>query len=57
MLTDEEKRHYLEVGLRAAKRAARKVAVKAQQENREIPIWRDGRVVYEVPVPSEADNV
>ena len=46
--------YYAEIGLKAAKRAARKVIEKANKENMPIPIWKDGKVVYEIPpVPQE----
>ena len=33
----------------AMKRAAEKVRAKARKENRAIPVWKNNRVVYEVP--------
>ncbi len=45
----DNKIHYIEIAERAAKRAALKVAEKARQENRPLPVWRNGRVEFEVP--------
>ena len=33
----------------AMRRAAQKVVSEARAQNRPIPIWKDGRVVHEVP--------
>ena len=40
-------------GLRALRRAAKKVAEDARKNNYKIPIWRNNRVEYIVP---EADS-
>ena len=40
---------YAALGLKALRRAARKVAEDAIKNNLEIPIWRDGRVEYVPP--------
>jgi hypothetical protein len=44
-----------QLGLRALKRAAAKVAKDAREKNYKIPIWRDGEIVYEIPelIPEE----
>ncbi|MFT4927154.1 MAG: hypothetical protein ACI8WB_003260 [Phenylobacterium sp.] len=51
-----DKEHYVEIAMKAVKRAAHKVAEKAHQENRPLPIWRDGRIVFEVPSVSGKNN-
>lgn len=42
----KDKNQYAELGLRALKRAAIKVAEKARRNNLKIPIWEDGQVKY-----------
>ncbi len=44
-----EKSDFVEGVSAALNRAAEKVAEKARKENRAIPIWKNNRVVYEVP--------
>lgn len=41
--------YYAEIGMKAATRAAIKVIVQANRENRPIPIWKNGKVEYEIP--------
>lgn len=44
------------IAFKALKRAAAKVAEDARKNNYKIPIWRDGRIEYEIPeVTSEQD--
>lgn len=46
--------YYAEIGMKAAKRAAQKVIEQANRENRPIPVWKNGKVEYEVPpVPNK----
>ena len=46
--------YYGEIALKAAKRAALNVIKQARLENRAIPIWKDGKIVHEVPsIPDE----
>ncbi len=40
---------YAEMGLKALKRAAAKVAEDARKNNYKIPIWKNGRIVHEIP--------
>jgi len=40
---------YALLGLKALERAASKVAEDARRNNYKIPIWKDGRIVYEIP--------
>ena len=51
--------YYAEIGLKAAKRAARKVAERANLEQRAIPFWKNGKVVHEIPplFDPNSDNV
>ena len=44
-----KKKDFVEGVSAAMKRAAEKVAEKARKENRAIPIWKNNRVVYDVP--------
>ncbi len=46
-----KKKHnkYAEMGLRALKRAAAKVAEDARRNNYKLPIWINGRIEYEIP--------
>ena len=37
------------LGLKALQRAAAKVAENARKNNIKIPIWRNGRIEYEIP--------
>lgn len=41
--------YYARLGYAALCRAALGVAEKAKRENRKLPIWEDGRVVYGFP--------
>ena len=45
----DKSEYYAEIGMKAAKRAAQKVIEQAYRENRPIPIWKNGKVEYEVP--------
>ena len=40
---------YALLGLKALERAASKVAENARRNNYKIPIWKNGRIVYEIP--------
>ena len=40
---------YALIGLNALKRAAAKVAENARKNNYKIPIWKNGRIEYEIP--------
>jgi hypothetical protein len=41
--------YYARLGYAALCRAALEVAEKAKKENRKLPIWQDGRIVYDFP--------
>ena len=43
---------YAILGLRALQRAAEKVAEDARRNNYKIPVWKDGRIEFEIPVAS-----
>ena len=40
---------YAALGLRALKRAAKKIAENARKDGSKIPIWRNGRIEYIIP--------
>jgi len=40
---------YTILGFRALQRAAIKVAENAKKNNYKIPVWKNGRIEYEVP--------
>ncbi len=40
---------YAEIGLKALKRAAAKVAEDARKNKHKIPVWRDGRIEFVIP--------
>jgi len=40
---------YTILGFRALQRAAIKVAENARKNNYKIPVWKNGRIEYEVP--------
>lgn len=40
---------YAVLGLKALQRAAEKVAEDARKNNYKIPVWRNGRIEYEIP--------
>lgn len=40
---------YSILGLKALQRAANKVAENAQKNKYKIPVWKNGKVVYEIP--------
>lgn len=48
---NEMKKHskYATLGLRALQRAAKKVAEDARRNNYPIPVWKDGRIEFEIP--------
>ena len=45
----EKHNKYTILGLKALQRAAAKVAENARKNNIKIPIWRNGRIEYEIP--------
>lgn len=45
----ERRNKYAIIGLKALRRAALKVAEDARRNNYKIPIWRNGRIAYEIP--------
>jgi len=45
----DKDRFYIDIALRALKKAANKVAENARKENRPVPIWLEGRVQYQIP--------
>ena len=42
-------RNMQDLAFKALKKAVKKLRSKAAKENRPLPIWRDGKVVWEVP--------
>ena len=42
----QENNDYAEMGLRALKRAAKKVYEDARRHNLKVPIWRNNRIEY-----------
>ncbi len=45
----KEHKKYAVLGLRALRRASAKVAENARKNNYRIPIWKNGRIEYEIP--------
>ena len=45
----KEHNRYTVLGLKALERAAAKVSENARKNNYKIPIWRNGRIEYEIP--------
>ena len=45
----EEHNKYALLGLKALKRAAAKVAENARKNGYKIPVWKNGRIEYEIP--------
>lgn len=45
----ERHNKYTLLGFNALQRAAAKVSENARKNNLKIPIWRNGRIVYEIP--------
>ena len=45
----KEHKKYAVLGLRALRRASAKVAENARKNNYKIPIWKNGRIEYEIP--------
>ena len=45
----EKHNKYAVMGLKALRRAAAKVAEDAKKNNYKIPVWRNGRIEFEVP--------
>ena len=45
----EKHNKYAVIGLKALRRAAAKVAEDAKKNNYKIPVWRNGRIEFEVP--------
>ena len=45
----EKHNKYTLLGFKALQRAAAKVAENARKNNLKIPIWKNGRIVYEIP--------
>lgn len=45
----EKHNKYTLLGLKALQRAAKKVAENARKNNLKIPIWKNGRIEYEIP--------
>ncbi len=41
--------YYAQIGLKAAKRAAKKVVEQANKENQALPIWKKDHIEYQVP--------
>ena len=52
----EKRDTYHEMGLRALKRAAEKVAEDARKNNYKFPIWRNGRIEFEIPQLNKDQN-
>ena len=53
----EKHNRYSLLGLKALRRAAAKVAENARKNNYKIPIWKNGRIEYEIPqrITEQAD--
>ncbi len=45
----EKHNKYTLLGFKALQRAAAKVAENARKNNLKIPIWKNGRIKYEIP--------
>ena len=45
----EKHNRYSLLGLKALRRADAKVAKNARKNNYKIPIWKNGRIEYEIP--------
>ena len=45
----EKHNKYTLLGFKALQRAAAKVAENARKNNYKIPIWKNGRIEYEIP--------
>lgn len=45
----KEHNKYAEIGLKALKRAALKVAEDARKNKYKIPVWKNGRIEFEIP--------
>ncbi len=45
----KEHNKYSQIGLKALRRAAAKVAADARKNNYKIPIWKNGRIEYKIP--------
>ncbi len=45
----KEHNDYASLGLKALRRAAAKVAENARKNNYKIPVWKNGRIEYEIP--------
>jgi hypothetical protein len=45
----KEHNKYALLGLKALERAAAKVAENARKNNYKIPVWKNGRIEYEIP--------
>lgn len=45
----KEHNRYTALGLKALERAATKVSENARKNNYKIPIWKNGRIEYEIP--------
>ena len=45
----KEHNKYALLGLKALERAARKVAENARKNKYKIPVWKNGRIEYEIP--------
>ena len=48
---------YALLALKAMERAATKVAEDARRNRYKIPIWKDGRIEYEIPIDITEQNV
>ena len=54
---EKEQVDYAALGLKALRRAARKVVEDAKKNNLKIPIWRDGKVEYMSPESLMSDAI
>jgi hypothetical protein len=45
----EKHNKYAVLGLKALKRAADRIAETARENGVQIPVWKDGRIVFEIP--------
>nr|VFK42928.1 MAG: hypothetical protein BECKTC1821D_GA0114238_101427 [Candidatus Kentron sp. TC]VFK42938.1 MAG: hypothetical protein BECKTC1821E_GA0114239_102221 [Candidatus Kentron sp. TC]VFK57278.1 MAG: hypothetical protein BECKTC1821F_GA0114240_101628 [Candidatus Kentron sp. TC] len=53
----KDSKYYAEIGMRAARRAARKVVEQAHRDNKPMPVWNGERVEYIIPpLPDQEDR-
>jgi len=50
------KQYYVDIAIKAAKRAAHKIAEKARKENCPLPVWKKDHIEFEVPSYTQQAN-